>query len=491
MTAAAPAADLVAMTEVWTKWEGEVINRAFPLRRFLSGSDHSGVFLTENNAQNFPNAAIKIVPAEPTLTKAQLSHWRTAATLSHPHLIRLLDAGRCQLGGHEFLFVVMEYAEETLSQILPKRALTPDEMREMLLPTLDALAFLHRENMVHGRLKPPNFLGVNGQLKLASDTIRPAGESTISIAKASLYDPPEEKNGRISAAGDIWALGITMVEALTQCPPAWPDELSETVLLPMSLPPTFAETVRRCLSRNPADRPTVTDLEVQFKRAQQAPVVSIPQAVVRTAPDRATPPQMSPYRRLFVPAVAALLVISVAVWAGLRLYQSSPNPEQRVSSTSQTSSQQPSSPASASQNPEKLISASPEVSAPSSSAKFTDSKSTPSRPVSRPSDRRAQPLADAPPSVLHEEIPDVPRRARDTIHGHLIVAVHVTVDSSGNVIDETLEHPGPSKYFARLATAAARNWKFAPAPNQDSRGWTLWFEFTRNGTTGHAATPRF
>ena len=92
--------------------------------------------------------------------------------------------------------------------------------------------------------------------------------------------------------------------------------------------------------------------------------------------------------------------------------------------------------------------------------------------------------------MLHEEIPDVPRRNRDTIRGHIKVAVRVTVDSSGNVDDETLENPGPSKYFARLATKAARKWKFAPAGNHDSRKWLLQFEFTRGGTTGHATTPR-
>jgi TonB family protein len=92
--------------------------------------------------------------------------------------------------------------------------------------------------------------------------------------------------------------------------------------------------------------------------------------------------------------------------------------------------------------------------------------------------------------VLHAEIPDVPRSASETIHGHLNVAVRVTVDRSGNVVDATLENPGPSKYFARLATTAARKWKFAPADNQGAREWLLWFEFTRSGATGHAATPR-
>ena len=141
--------------------------------------------------------AIKIIAADPAFTETQLSNWRTAAALSHPHLIRLLDSGRSQLKGHPFLFVVMEYAEQSLSQILPHRALTADETREMLLPTLDALVFLHHQNLVHGAIKPSNLLVVNDQLKISSDTIRPAGELTTRVAKSSLYDPPEAKSGRI------------------------------------------------------------------------------------------------------------------------------------------------------------------------------------------------------------------------------------------------------------------------------------------------------
>jgi TonB family protein len=447
------------MTEVWTKWEGEIISGAFPLRRFLSGSDHSGVFLTQDNAQNIANAAIKIIPTDPAHTLAQLSQWRTAAALSHPHLIRLLDAGRCQLGGQQFLYVVMEYAEETLSQILPHRALTPDEVRDMLRPTLDALTFLHRKHLVHGQLKPTNFLVVDDQLKLASDTIRPAGEPRASIDKSSLYDPPEARNGRISAAGDIWALGITLVEALTQGPPVWPDKGSEIVSLPPSLPPTFVETVRRCLSRNPADRPTVTDLEAQFNQAPQAAVLSSPQPVERRTTGGTASPQKSPKQRLFVSIIAVLLITLAAVWTGLRLFHSNPNSQQPASRTS-------------------------------SSAESTESKAAPSPPASRPPDRPARPLADTPSPVLHKEIPDVPRSASSTIHGQINVAVRVTVDSSGNVVGDTLENPGPSKYFARLATAAAKKWKFAPADNQDSREWLLWFEFSRGGTTGHASAPR-
>jgi TonB family protein len=431
------------MTEVWTKWEGEAINGAFPLRRFLSGSDHSGVFLSEYRARSLPNAAIKIVPADPARAGARLSHWRTAAGLSHPHLIRLFEGGHCQLGGQQFLFVVMEYAEQTLAQVLRTRALTPEEVQEMLLPTLDALAFLHRMNLVHGQLKPSNFLVVDDQLKLASDTIGPAGE-----------------DGRMSAAEDIRALGITMVEALTRRPPGGPDERSDSASLPATLPPAFMDVVRRCLSVDPAHRPTATDLKAQFKRAPPAAAVSVAPRVVPAAPGRAVPAQKSADRRLLVPSVAAALVILVAVWGVFRLVHGGLNSRQSASADSQSSAQPAAAaPASVSQSPKVSLPAPAEVST-------------------------------ASPPVVHEQIPDVSRVARGTIRGHIKVAVRVTVDSSGNVIAETLENPGPSKYFARSATAAAKQWKFAPADSQHSREWLLWFDFSRGGTTGYASARR-
>lgn len=477
--------------EVWPQWQGAVINGAYPLKRILHGSDRSAIFLTEGKSQDASDAAIKILRTEGVLTDLQLRHWRTAAALSHPHLMRLLDTGHCELGGHQCLFVVMEYAEQTLAQVLAHRALTPDEVREMLLPTLQALGFLHRKNLVHGQLKPANFLVVNDQLKLASDTVRPAGEPRASIAKSSLYDPPEANHGRLSPAGDIWSLGITLVEALTQSLP-WPDEQSGTACLPATLPAAFADTLPRCLSHNPASRPAAADLEARFKRAPQPPVVSVPQAVLPEAPTRAAPPQESTKRHALVPtiAAAAFLLLLVSIWAGSRMFRGHPDSQQPTSSVAQSASQQTAgAPVVASQNPKTLLPAPPQVLAASANAKSRESKRPPPRPVSPRSEQPAPPLADAQPSVIHEQIPVVPRSALRTIHGHIKVAVLVMVDRSGNVIDALVENPGPSSYFARLAREAARRWKFAPAAEQDTREWLLRFEFTGNGTTGHA-TPQ-
>jgi serine/threonine protein kinase len=477
------------MTEAWAKWEKQIINGIFPLHRCVSFSDHSAVFLTEYAPLELPNALLKLVPAIPTLRQTQLAHWTAAATLAHPHLIRPLEAGSCQLGGLQFLFVVMEYAEATLANILTQQPLAPETVRKALRPILNSLAFLHRKRLVHGGLKPANILLVNRQLRLAGDSIRPTGESTPSIAGPSVYDPPESRDGSFSTAGDIWSLGVLMVEALTQHRPSWPDRHSGTAALPATLPPQFLEIVQRCLNRDPANRPTVAELEAQINPVPQEPMPEAtgesvhypvllppryPVLLPPEPPDSTSPhlaheepdpltflQQSPPRRRSFVPAGAAMLILLIVVWTGLRLL------------ASQAYSRPTALPAPTAQNPATGISAPAEV----ATASLDRGHAAESTPV-------------VAPSVLHEEAPEVPLDALETIRGHIKFAVRVTVDRSGNVVHATLANHSPSRYFTRLAVETAGKWKFVAADNQDSRQWLLRFEFTRDGVTAHAGEPR-
>ena len=82
-------------------------------------------------------------------------------------------------------------------------------------------------------------------------------------------------------------------------------------------------------------------------------------------------------------------------------------------------------------------------------------------------------------------MPDVPRQASATIHGKVTVVIRVAVDASGAVSNATFESEGPSKYFARLALDAARQWKFQPAQSGGQAvlsTWILRFEFKQSGT---------
>ncbi len=90
-----------------------------------------------------------------------------------------------------------------------------------------------------------------------------------------------------------------------------------------------------------------------------------------------------------------------------------------------------------------------------------------------------------PGKVVHQVLPEVPRKARDTIRGKVRVGVRVRVDPSGDVSGAKLDSPGPSRYFAQLSLKAARRWKFDPA-KVDARNvsseWILRFEFGKTGT---------
>src|ERR1700742_753008 len=103
------------MMEDVRRWEGRVVEGRFPLRQYIGGSERSAVFLTGDEAHQ--NATIKLIPLDPATADQQLARWKQAAELSHPNLIRLFEMGRCRIDDGEFLFVVMECAEEDLSQI--------------------------------------------------------------------------------------------------------------------------------------------------------------------------------------------------------------------------------------------------------------------------------------------------------------------------------------------------------------------------------------
>jgi len=492
------------MSEVWTRLEGQVVNGTYPLRRYLGSSDHGGVFLTEYAAQSLSNAALKLVPAIPTLAESQLAHWSAAAGVAHPQLIRLFETGRCQLGGLHYLYVIMDYAEQNLGQLLQHRALSENEVREMLPLTLEALGFLHSRDLVQGQLKPSNILVIDNQLKLASDTIRPAGEATASIGTLSVYNPPEARDGSFSTSGDMWALGITLCQALTQRAPARSGERGESVALPTDFPVAFIDIVRRCLSRNPAQRPSVADFQEWLKRGSLAPAVvtepavraSPPPATVVTKPrvnDGATrlviravlssepePEPPAPRKSFVVPIVVAVVVLALG-WVGVRWYLGRSNSNASATEVASSAAPAVTNPPPADTSPPAATSPPATESEPAAPPAFPTTASPSGRSTGR-SVAAASPDAD----VLHEEIPNVSARSRETIHGHVKVTVRVTVDKSGAVVSDVLENPGPSKYFARLAGEAASKWKFVPADRQGTRQWLVRFEFSRDGTKAHA-----
>jgi len=249
------------MREVSKKWQGEIIKMKFPLLRYLGGDVHSAVFLTEHSEGTARKAAIKLLALDSGAAELQISRWRLALDLSHPHLTRVFDMGRCELDGVGLIYVVMEYAQQNLSQFVPRRTLSTVEAQGMLEPTLSVLSYLHGRGLVHGRIKPTNIMGVDDQLKLSSDSICRGGDVVGPLRGRSPYDPLE---GASKAAADIWSLAMVLIESLTQHVPTWEGVVS---VLP-NIPEPFLSIARHCLQRDPWRRWRPSDIAASMTSIQ-------------------------------------------------------------------------------------------------------------------------------------------------------------------------------------------------------------------------------
>ncbi|MGA8492211.1 MAG: TonB family protein [Terriglobales bacterium] len=455
------------MPEAWKRWEGQVVNEEFPLVRYLGGSEHSAVFLTKRADREPQEVAIKLTLASTKDPELQLSWWELAAKLSHPNLLRLFQRGRCQFDGTDLLYVVTEYAEESLAQIIPYRPLTSGEARDTLQPLLDALAYIHGKGFVHGDIKPANILAVGEQIKLSSDGLCGAGESSRVLGKPSIYSAPEiADGGGMLPASDIWSLGITLVEALTQSPPVWREAGQAELVLPETVPQPFFDIASHCLRRNPQQRWTVAEIAARLRQISPAPPL---QEIVK-------PKTTFTKWGYLVPALAAgVLLVALLVPKILHRHPAEPG----------TSS----SPESSQAQPEPKQSGASSAPGSSETPPTAESKTT-KNAARKNSAGGGSTGARVRGAVDRQVLPEVSKNALRTIHGKLKVRVKVSVDSSGNVLVAKFDNRGPSKYFAERTLEAARRWTFKP-PEVGGQGlpseWVLKFEFTRTGTSVYPA----
>jgi TonB family protein len=450
----------IIMSEAWKQWEGTVVDSRFVLGDFQGGSGHSAVFLTTDGASR--RAAIKFVEANPITAQQQLSRWERASQLSHPHLIRLLHWGRCQLGKSSMLYAVTEFADENLSQILPTRALTPSETEYMLRSALEVLAYLHNAGLAHSAVKPSNLMAVGDDLRLSSDTICAIGEKRISPREASAYDAPELATSGASPAADMWSLGMSVVEALTQRPAPGPAIRQTDPAVPESLPQPFLEIARECTRLDPQRRWTASDV------------------AARLLPAAASPPRKTMARSAY--ALAAIILI--AVLAGLAGTRFLHHGSAKVASSSQPNhGTAPSDPGAPGPPDTPATSKTPATTdrhpLNSSDRESASASGHSATKATRPSGSGAIPGA-----VAEKVMPSVSQRSRSTITGKVRVGVKVAVDPSGRVVNASLTSPGPSRYFANMALQSARKWTFTPprmAEQAVPSQWILKFAFARSG----------
>jgi eukaryotic-like serine/threonine-protein kinase len=491
--------EAMSAAAVSREWVGRFADGRFPLLKWLGGSQPSAVFLTDltddpDITDHSQPAVIKLVPAEVEDADARAAAWEAALPLSHPNLMKVFTHGRCEIDDVPCLYVVTEFADEVLAEILFERPLTTKETRDMLGPALDALSYLHANGLVHGRLNPSNIMAVGDSLKLTTYGVCPVGAAVISGPPRTVCDAPETENGSILPASDIWSLGATLVEVLTKYPPLWNRARAADPTVPESMPEPFASIARRCLRSDPARRITISEIAA---RLEPAKFPSRPQEKSAAA---------SPHRRRIATPLAigavALVGIGILYTLSHRVQppQTSPAPAQQAqnlpaASPTEAPAESPASNPVASPTPPTTpappLPAAALVAPPTSNPAPVPAPVSPTQPVAQPQPVQPQ-AADNPapvpsainPAIVNQILPDIVPSAMRSINGTVRVSVLLAVAADGSVTGATLQSPGPSQYFANKALEASRHWKFKPAlagGGAVPTSWTLEFQFKRNG----------
>jgi serine/threonine protein kinase len=249
----------VSMSNEWKRFEGRVLLDKFPLQKLLGSTSYSAVFLTESPPPEPKNIAVKFINPS-GMADFQASLLQRASKLSHPNLLHLLPGGRCKLADKDLVFTFMEYAEEDLGRSLPDRPLSEKEAREMLGPVVEALSHIHSKGLAHSHIKPSNIMAIGNQIKLSSDTVVPLGEPRPAYRPLDAYDAPEAATALVAGSSDVWSLGVTLVEALTQRAPALFSESQDDPSVPSTLPQPFLDIAQNCLRRDPLLRWTTAQI---------------------------------------------------------------------------------------------------------------------------------------------------------------------------------------------------------------------------------------
>jgi outer membrane biosynthesis protein TonB len=481
------------MTPDWKQWEGRKIDGRFTLQRCLHNGPYNGfpgaVFLTEHGGGP---AAIRVVAVNLKSAEPLLNRWNQAARLAHPNLAKLREVGSCRSEGTEIAFVVTDYGEEILADVLKDRPLDATETRQVLEPLLGTLGYLHSNGYAHGRVSPANLMAVGDTMKLSSDSI------------ARIGDP----GSGASTAADVFGLGTTLVEALTQRQPDFQDGRYDEPLLP-EMPAPFLEIARRCLHKDPLARWTIEQIALRLREGPQSgrpakapsgarfrlarvPLMLVGLAVLALA-------GVIVYSKWLKPSEAAPAATTVATETKPAAKAAEPPPpavperpltraekraQQRAEKAEKLAREREEKKAAAlaaaEAQKQKAAAAPPNANAPTTPA---PAAAAPVKPT--PEVRTTEADASAgppPPGVVKQVIPEVTPKARATINGKVKTSIRVSVDATGTISGASIDSPGSSLYFAGLALGAARKWQFAPSDGEGSREWILYFEFTRDST---------
>jgi serine/threonine protein kinase len=266
---------------------GQLVLGRFRVDRFLDGGSVGRIFRGTQLGLGRP-VAIKVLrrqdgPRGELAKKRFVREAEFLASMNHPNVVELIAFGE---SGDGNVVMVMELLEgHTLKDHIKRGPMAVERVLHIAIQLAEAAARAHDLGGVHRDLKPANvFLERDEQDRdlvkvLDFGLVKPSGGKKGASANITMsgyvlgtpfYMSPEQAmNEKIDGRADIYSLGVMIYEMLTGVPPFRGDTVAEILAKHLETPPPplaagypqvaaparLELLVRRCMAKNPADRP--------------------------------------------------------------------------------------------------------------------------------------------------------------------------------------------------------------------------------------------
>ncbi|BCW66125.1 serine/threonine protein kinase [Arthrobacter sp. NicSoilB4] len=230
--------------------------------------------------------------ADPDELRRQEAEIELLATLNHPSLVTLFDAGTdTRIPEEPRPFLTMELVDgQDLRARIRHSPLPLDEIAVIGAGVSDALAYVHSLGIIHRDIKPANILlvlvrpGEPLRPKLTDfgiarimDGTRLTATGTM-VGTAAYLSPEQSRGADLGPASDIYSLGLVLLECI-KGEIEYPGSAVESAVarlhrapgIPDSVPAEWAKLIRSMTALDPLDRPSAADLEVALRHALVSP----------------------------------------------------------------------------------------------------------------------------------------------------------------------------------------------------------------------------
>lgn len=342
---------------------GSVVNGRYKVSSLIGRGGMASVYRAQD--LELPReVALKLMPpgsANLEEVLRQRNEIATLASLNHPALVTLLDAGTEKLPAGERTFLVMEFVDGPNLRQLLARPLPRDQIAYIAADIAEALHYMHGLGIVHRDLKPANILLASCDLpersyraKLADLGIArliDSGHLTstgVIVGSANYLSPEQASGGAVGPASDVYSLGLVLVEALTGRK-AFPGTGMETIAARLSAPPPVPTSVGSGWARlltamtalDPDQRPLPIDVAQTARElvnagsiaGQTEPVTTEELADTSVLPSATAPsPPPAPHRlersgRRRATLMAAAGIITMGIAAGVMSWATAAAPQ--------------------------------------------------------------------------------------------------------------------------------------------------------------------